>query len=121
MTVYKHDVKVASRAYTSQGSTVSASDTFNLASVDGDVFRVWAECNGFGTLEDTLTVTEPAATSTTSTPTDGTTTSTPDETNTPTDGTTPPPPGMGLETLAFIGVIGFGIVVIVAIIIIRRR
>jgi hypothetical protein len=130
ITVYKNDVKVVSRTYTSQGSTASASDTFNLAAIDGDVFRVWAECNGFGTLERTLTVTEPAPTTTTTTPTDGatttptdgtTTTPTDGTTTTPTDGTTLPPPPLGLETLALIGAVGFGIIIVIAAIIMRRR
>ncbi|MFW9965970.1 MAG: hypothetical protein ACFFEA_02360 [Candidatus Thorarchaeota archaeon] len=104
MTIYKNDVKVDSRLYTSQESTTSASDNFNIAAVDGDVIRVWAECSQVGTIEDTVTVIEPSTT--TPTTTDGT--------------TTPPPLGFETTTIILAAVIVLG-VILLAISVLRRR
>jgi hypothetical protein len=104
ITVYKNDVIVDSRLYTSQESTTSASDTFNIAAVDGDILRVWAECSQVGTIEDTITVTEPSTT--TPTTTDGT--------------TTPPPSGYELATIMIAAVIII-LGVFLVIFLLRRR
>jgi hypothetical protein len=70
ITVYKNDVKVASRLYTSQADSTTASDTISITAEDGDVLRVWAECVQGGTVQNTLTVSE-VPTTTTTTTTDG--------------------------------------------------
>lgn len=67
ITVYNNDVKVASRLYTSQASTTTASDTISITAANGDELRVWAECVQGGTIEETLIVSD----STTTTTTDG--------------------------------------------------
>ncbi|MFW9799934.1 MAG: hypothetical protein ACFFD9_05830 [Candidatus Thorarchaeota archaeon] len=75
ITVYKNDIQFTSSLYTSQQSSSTASDTFVVAATDGDVLRVWAECVLGGTIERTLTVSEPATeTTTTTTTTNGGTT-----------------------------------------------
>ncbi|MHA2020702.1 MAG: hypothetical protein ACW96N_03245 [Candidatus Thorarchaeota archaeon] len=103
ITVYKNDVKVDSEAYTSQGSASAASDTFNIAAVDGDVLRVWANCSISGFIEDTITVTEPDTTTTTTT-----------------DGTTTPPPGLDSTPIILAAVIALGVIFLV-VAILRRR
>ena len=103
ITIYKNDVKVDSMAYTSQGSTSAASDSFNVAAVDGDVLRVWANCSVSGFIQDTITITEPGTTSTTTT-----------------DGTTPPPPGLDSTVLILVAVVALGLIFLV-VSIIRRR
>jgi hypothetical protein len=100
ITVYKNDVKVDSEAYTSQGSTSGASDTFNIAAVDGDVLRVWANCSVSGFIQDTIPVTEPG-TGTTST-------------------TTPPPTGLDSTTIIIVVVVALGLI-FVLFAILRRR
>ena len=102
ITIYKNDVKVDSMAYTSQGSTSAASDSFNVAAVDGDVLRVWANCSVSGFIQDTITITEPGTTSTTTT-----------------DGTTPPP-GLDSTVLILVAVVALGLIFLV-VSIIRRR
>jgi desulfoferrodoxin (superoxide reductase-like protein) len=101
ITIYKNDVKVDSKMYTSQGSTSAASDTFNIAAVDGDVLRVWANCSISGFIEDTTTVIEPGTTTTT-------------------DGTTTPPPWLDSTVLILGAVVALGVIFIV-IAFIRRR
>jgi desulfoferrodoxin (superoxide reductase-like protein) len=103
ITVYKNDVKVDSMAYTSQGSATAASDTFNIAAIDGDVLRVWANCSVSGFIQDTITITEPSTTSTTTT-----------------DGTITPPPGLDPTVLILVTVVALGVIFLV-IAIIRRR
>ena len=102
ITVYKNDVKVASEAYTSQGSTSGASDTFNIAAVDGDVLRVWANCSVSGFIQDSITINEPGTTSP------------------PPDGTTPPPPGFDSTALILVAVVALGIILLL-VTILRRR
>jgi hypothetical protein len=85
-------------SYTSQGSNSGASDTFNIAAVDGDVIRVWANCSISGFVEDTITINEP-----------GTTT------------TPPPPPGTDATTLILIAVVALGIVFMIVAVFMRRR
>ncbi|UCH03529.1 MAG: hypothetical protein JSW05_07980 [Candidatus Thorarchaeota archaeon] len=74
VTVFKNDVKFTSSLYTSQESSSTASDTFVVPAVDGDVLRVWVECVLGGTRESTTTLSEPAGTGTTTTTTNGGTT-----------------------------------------------
>jgi len=103
ITVYKNDVKVDSKTYTSQESTTSASDDFNIAAVDGDILRVWAECSQGGTIQRTITVTEPGTTSSTTT-----------------DGTTTPPPGLDSTLIILAAVVALGLIFLV-VSIFRRR
>lgn len=65
ITVFKNDIRIVSSLYTSQESSSTASDSFAVAANDGDVLRVWAECSQGGTIERTLTLTEPTTTTTT--------------------------------------------------------
>jgi desulfoferrodoxin (superoxide reductase-like protein) len=103
ITVYKNDVKVDSEAYTSQGSASTASDAFNIAAVDGDVLRVWANCSISGFIEDTITVTEPDTSTTTTT-----------------DGTTTPPPAWDSTMIILAAVVALGLIFLV-VAMIRRR
>ena len=97
--IYKNDVMVHTESYTSQGSTSGASDTFNIAAVDGDVLRVWANCSVSGFIERTITVNEP-----------GTTTPT----------TPPPPSGINSTTIILVVVVVLGLI-FVLFAIMRRR
>ncbi|MFW9944604.1 MAG: hypothetical protein ACFFB7_06360 [Candidatus Sifarchaeia archaeon] len=74
ITVFKNDVKFASSLYSSQESSSTASDTFVIPAVDGDVLKVWVECVLGGTRESTTTLSEPTGTGTTTTTTNGGTT-----------------------------------------------
>lgn len=65
ITVYNNDVKVASRLYTSQASTTTASDTISITAANGDELRVWAECVQGGIVQETLTVSDATTTTTT--------------------------------------------------------
>jgi desulfoferrodoxin (superoxide reductase-like protein) len=73
--VYLNDVLEEERTYTSQETASSKSDTFNIEAIAGDVFKVIAYCNQFGSYEQSLvisdgTTTEETSTTTTTTPTE---------------------------------------------------
>jgi len=67
ITVYKNDVKVESRLYSSQADSTTASDTISITAENGDELRVWAECVQGGTVQNTITVSDVSTTTTTTT------------------------------------------------------
>jgi desulfoferrodoxin (superoxide reductase-like protein) len=97
--IYKNDAMVHTESYTSQDSTSGGSDTFNIATVDGDVLRVWANCSISGFIEETITVSESGTTPTTA---------------------PPPPPGINSTTIILVVVVVLGLI-FVLFAIMRRR
>ena len=65
--VEKNSVEFTTRDYTVQDTTSGMSDTFDVPAVDGDVLRVIATCNAIGEHVNTIAVSDPSITITTTT------------------------------------------------------
>jgi hypothetical protein len=63
--IEKNSVQVDSRDYTSQDSTASMSDTFNINATHGDILKATAICSISGSGFDEITVIDPASSTTT--------------------------------------------------------
>ena len=101
--VEKNSVEFTTRDYTVQDTTSGMSDTFDVPAVDGDVLRVIATCNAIGEHVNTIAVSDPSITITTTT-----------------TGKTSPA-GMDTTTVAIIAaIIGIGIIFLVVASVKRR-
>lgn len=119
--VEKNSVEFMTKDYTSQPSTTSITDTFDVPAVDGDVLSVTAFCNLAGQHTESITVSDPSSTTTTTT-TSTTTTTTTTSSETTTDGTTTSPtPPFGMDSTLVIFAIGAVAVVIILVIVYVKR
>ena len=121
--VEKNSVEFMTKDYTSQPSTTSITDTFDVPAVDGDVLSVTAFCNLAGQHTESITVSDPSSTTTTTTTTTSTTTTTTTTSSeTTTDGTTTSPtPPFGMDSTLVIFAIGAVAVVIILVIVYVKR
>jgi hypothetical protein len=106
--VEKNSVEFTTRDFTSQPSTSGITEMFDVSAVDGDVLRVTASCNFVGDLVDSITVSDPAAT---------TTDTTTEPTTTPTNGDGFP---ISMPLLIAVVVVALGVVLVVVILLKRR-
>lgn len=126
--VEKNSVVFTTRDYTSQPSSASIIDTFNVPADDGDVLRVTAICNLAGQLSESITVSDPSATTTTTTDTtttttDSTTTTDTTDTTTGSVSTTPTAPPTDMDSNFVILAVGAGaaIIIIFVVAVVKRR
>jgi len=101
--LWKNDVSVETKTYTSQESNSGMDDTFTVAAVDGDVLKVTATCSISGFVTEEITVGSGPTTSTTDT------------------STIEPADSTSFMWLVLAGVSASGIVVIVLVVCLRRR
>jgi desulfoferrodoxin (superoxide reductase-like protein) len=110
--IFLNDVLEEEKTYTSQESTSSMSDTFIIEATDGDVIKVKAYCNQFGSYEQSLVIGDGI-------PPEETTTTTPEATTTTTDGNGSPPPN--LNDLLFPLIVGIPIALIIVYVLLKKR
>ncbi|MFW9919954.1 MAG: hypothetical protein ACFFED_10160 [Candidatus Thorarchaeota archaeon] len=103
--VWKNDVPVETKTYTSQESNSGMDDTFTIDAVNGDVLKATATCSisGFVTQEITVTI--------------GTTATSETTTETPGTSYTPPLDSM----LLYVAIAAAGVIVVVLVICLRKR